>query len=262
MCLILIALDAHDRYPFILAANRDEFHHRPTAPAERWHDAPEVFGGRDLEKGGTWLALAQRGALAAVTNYRDPGRKLDAPRSRGLLVSNFVREPESARDFIAGALARGNDYDGFNLLAADATGVWYGSNRGGAARRLGPGLHGLSNHLLDTPWPKVRRAKAAIGPALQLDGPALETALLALLADDARAPDTELPATGVSLDWERQLSPVFIRMDGYGTRASTLVLIDDRGAARFVERSFDPAGGPPTDRSASLSLETPIALAA
>jgi len=262
VCLILVALDAHERYPFILAANRDEFHHRPTAPADRWNDAPDVFGGRDLEKGGTWLALSQRGALAAVTNYRDPSRKIEAPESRGLLVSNFVREADSARAFVAAALARGNDYDGFNLLAADASGVWYGSNRGGAAQRLGPGLHGLSNHLLDTPWPKVRRAKAALGPVLQLDGAALETALLALLADDARAPDAELPATGVSLDWERQLSPVFIRMDGYGTRASTVVLIDDRGEARFVERSFDPAGGPPTDRSASLNLEAPINLGA
>lgn len=258
MCLILVALDAHERYPFILAANRDEFHHRPTAPADRWNDASAVFGGRDLEKGGTWLALSQRGALAAVTNYRDPSRKIDAPESRGLLVSNFVREPASARDFVAAALARGDEYDGFNLLAADASGVWYGSNRGGAAKRLGPGLHGLSNHLLDTPWPKVRRAKAALGPALQFDGSALETALLALLADDARAPDAELPASGVSLDWERQLSPVFIRMDGYGTRASTVILIDGRGEARFVERSFDPAGGPPTDRSVSLSLEVPI----
>lgn len=262
MCLILVALGAHERYPFVLAANRDEFHHRATAAAGHWSDAPSVFGGRDLEKGGSWLALSQRGALAAVTNYRDPTRKLAAPQSRGLLVSSFVRDTESAQDFVTAALARGNQYDGFSLLAADASGVWYGSNRGGDARRLGPGLHGLSNHLLDTPWPKVRRAKAALSAALQLDGPELTEALFALLADDTRALDTELPSTGVSLDWERQLSPVFIRMDGYGTRASTIVLVDRHGEARFLERSFDAAGSNPADRSATLSLEAPIALPA
>lgn len=262
MCLILVALGAHERYPFVLAANRDEFHHRATAAAGHWSDEPSVFGGRDLEKGGSWLALSQRGALAAVTNYRDPTRKLAAPQSRGLLVSSFVRDTESAEDFVARALAHGELYDGFSLLAADASGVWYGSNRGGAAQRLGPGLHGLSNHLLDTPWPKVRRAKAALRTALQLDGPELADALFALLADDTPAPDAELPSTGVNLDWERQLSPIFIRMDGYGTRASTVVLIDRHGEARFLERSFDALGGTPTDRSATLSLEAPIALTA
>lgn len=262
MCLILVALGAHERYPFILAANRDEFQRRATASAGHWSDAPEVFGGRDLEKGGSWLALSQRGALAAVTNYRDPTRKRVAPQSRGLLVSSFVRDTLSAADFVASALARGDQYDGFSLLAADASGVWYGSNRGDGPRRLGRGLHGLSNHLLDTPWPKVRRAKAALNAALHLDGPELTHALFALLADDTPAPDAELPATGVSLDWERQLSPVFIRTDGYGTRASTVVLIDQRGEARFVERSFDALGESPADRAATLSLETPIALPA
>jgi len=261
VCLILVALDAHERYPFVLAANRDEFHHRATAAAGHWSDAPEVFGGRDLEKGGSWLALSQRGALAAVTNYRDPSRKLAAPQSRGLLVSSFVRDTESAADFVAGALARGDQFDGFSLLAADASGVWYGSNRSDGARRLGPGLYGLSNHLLDTPWPKVRRAKAALSAALRSDGPELANALFALLADDTRASDPELPSTGLSLEWERQLSPAFIRMEGYGTRASTVVLIDRRGEARFVERSFDAAGGAPADRTATLSLQTPIALA-
>jgi uncharacterized protein with NRDE domain len=259
VCLILVALGAHERYPFVLAANRDEFHHRATAAAGHWSDAPSVFGGRDLEKGGSWLALSQRGALAAVTNYRDPSRKFAAPQSRGLLVSSFVRDTESAQDFVAGALARGDQYDGFSLLAADAGGVWYGSNRGGDALRLDRGLHGLSNHLLDTPWPKVRRAKTALAAALQLDGPELIDALFALLADDTQAAHDELPATGLSLDWERQLSPVFIRMDGYGTRASTVVLVDRNGEARFMERSFDAAGRTPADRSAILSLEAPIA---
>lgn len=262
MCLILLALGVHPRYPFVLAANRDEFHRRPAAGAQRWNDAPDVLGGRDLEQGGTWLALARRGALGAVTNYRDPAHRLAAPRSRGHLVSDFVRNGTSAREQMTKVVSRGGEYDGFNLLLADTAGVWYGSNRGTTVRHLDRGIHGLSNHLLDTPWPKVRKAKAAMTEALEADGPALEAALLALLADEACAPDEELPSTGVTLEWERRLSPIFIRAENYGTRASTLVLIDRDGRARLFERSFDPAGRPPVDRAHELELERPIALTA
>jgi uncharacterized protein with NRDE domain len=260
MCLILLALGVHSRYPFVLAANRDEFHRRPTAGARHWDDAPDVLGGRDLEQGGTWLALARRGAFGAVTNYRDPANRMGAPRSRGYLVSDFVRGNASAREHVTEAVARGSEDDGFNLLAADTTGVWYGTNRGAIVRRLDPGVHGLSNHLLDTPWPKVRRAKAAMTGALGEDGTDLEAALLALLADDRPAPDDELPATGVGLDWERRLSPVFIRAENYGTRASTVVLIDRDGRARLVERTFDPANGPSVDRVHDFELATPVAV--
>jgi uncharacterized protein with NRDE domain len=258
MCLILLALGVHPRYPFVLAANRDEFLHRPTAGAAYWDDAPDVLGGRDLEQGGTWLALARRGALGAVTNYRDPAQRLASPRSRGHLVGEFVRSAHSAREHVSNAVARGDEFDGFNLLAADAAGVWYGSNRGAIVRRLDRGIHGLSNHLLDTPWPKVTRAKAALTEALRTDGGALEAALLRLLSDDRQAPDEELPVTGVGLDWERRLSSIFIRTDNYGTRASTLVLVEADGKARLVERTFDPAGGMPLDRVHEVALATPI----
>jgi len=260
MCLILLALEVHSRYPLVLAANRDEFHRRPAAGARHWDDAPDVLGGRDLEQGGTWLALARRGVFGAVTNYRDPANRIAAPRSRGYLVSDFVRGNASAREHVTEAVSHGGAYDGFNLLAADAAGVWYGSNRGAVVRRLDSGIHGLSNHLLDTPWPKVRRAKAAMTEALDHDGTVLEAALLALLADDRPAADEELPATGVGLDWERRLSPVFIRAENYGTRASTLILVDRAGRARFVERTFDPANGPSVDRIYDLDLATPLAV--
>jgi len=260
MCLILLALGVHPRYPFVLAANRDEFHRRPAAGARYWDDAPDVLGGRDLEQGGTWLALARRGAFGAVTNYRDPANRIATPRSRGYLVSDFVRGDASARDHVSEAVAHGSEYDGFNLLAADATGVWYGCNRGAIVSRLGSGIHGLSNHLLDTPWPKVRRAKAAMAEALDQDGGAFEAALFALLADDRPAPDDELPATGVGLDWERRLSPAFIRAENYGTRASTLVLIDGDGRARLLERTFDPGNGPSVDRVHDFDLAAPVAV--
>lgn len=261
MCLILIALGAHPRYPFILAANRDEFHHRRTAPAQAWADAPEIVGGRDLEQGGTWLGMAQRGAVGAVTNYRDPTHRRPSPRSRGLLVSDFLRQPISADAHVADALRRGDEYDGFNLIVADASGVWYASNRGGSRQRLGNGIHGLSNHLLDTPWPKVRAAKTAMAQVLA-DDAGIETALFAVLADDRAAADEDLPDTGVGRDWERRLSPVFIRSDGYGTRASTLLLIDHAGNARLLERTFDPAGAPPADRELELQLAAPIGFTA
>lgn len=258
MCLILLAVGVHPRYPFVLAANRDEFFRRPTAGARHWDDAPDVLGGRDLEQGGTWLAVARRGVLGAVTNYRDPASRLAAPRSRGHLVSEFVRGEATAQEHVAGAVARGGEYDGFNLLAADAAGVWYGSNRGAIVRKLANGIHGLSNHLLDSPWPKVLRAKDAMRAALGADDSELGASLLELLADARPAPDAELPSTGVSLEWERRLSPIFIRADDYGTRASTVVLVDDHGEGRFVERTFGRAGATTEDRVHDFKLDRPI----
>ncbi len=260
MCLILLALGVHPRFPVIVAANRDEFHARPTARAQSWDDAPEVFGGRDLEKGGSWLALSGRGALAAVTNYRDPSRRRAAAPSRGALVSDFVRRPLSASEYITTTLANGDAYDGFNLLVADATGIWYGSNRGASPQRLGTGVHGLSNHLIGTPWPKVLRATRAMERALSSDVERLEPELLAVLRDDARAADDELPATGVSLEWERVLSPIFIRADDYGTRASTIVTIDASGRASFLERTFGPTGTVEGDVRRECRLAAPIAI--
>jgi len=195
-----------------------------------------------------------------VTNYPDPAHRLAAPRSRGALVGDFVHQAHSAADFLETALATGDAYDGFNLLLADATGVWYGSNRGSAARRLGIGLHGLSNHLIDTPWPKVLRAKHAMERALAGDVSRLEATLLSVLRDDAPASDEELPSTGVSLEWERLLSPVFIRAAGYGTRASTVVTVDTCGHATFLERTFDAAGDESGDVRMAFNLAKPISI--
>jgi uncharacterized protein with NRDE domain len=242
MCLVALALGAHRRFPFVLAANRDEFHDRPTAAAAPWADAPHVVGGRDLRAGGSWLALGQQGAVAAITNFRDPTRRHPSPRSRGHLVGEFLRARLPAEAFARDAAASGDAYDGFNLLLADGAGAWYVSNRGERPRHLAPGIHALSNHLLGTPWPKVRKAAQTLRESGSADDDELEAALFAMLADASPAPDEELPETGIGLEWERRLAPVFIRSDGYGTRSSSVILSDRTGYTRFVERTFDRDG--------------------
>jgi len=246
VCLILLAVDAHAEYRLVLAANRDEFFARPTAPAAPWPEAEHVIGGRDLEKGGTWLALARGGRLAALTNFRDGGRRKEGSRSRGLLVSDFVRSNEHPRVYLDAVHANAELYDGFNLIVADGEEVWHYNNIERQSTPIARGVHGLSNHLLDTPWPKVTRGKAAMASALSQPREALIAGLFEALREERRAADHELPRTGVSLEWERVLSPAFIATPGYGTRASTVVLVERSGAATFIERSFDPDGESPS----------------
>ena len=235
MCLILIAYRCHPGLDLLIAANRDEFHDRPTAPLAFWDDAPQVLAGRDLQQGGTWLGATRTGRFAALTNYRDPSRvRPDAP-SRGQLVSDYLQGVEPARAYLARLATQGEVYNGFNLLLGDATGLHYYSNRGGAPQTLLPGWYGLSNHLLNTPWPKVQRGLTLMQDALaQRPDPAPDD-LLPALANRTLAPDDELPQTGVPLEWERWLSPIFIDAPGYGTRSSTVLLANEHGSARMVE---------------------------
>jgi uncharacterized protein with NRDE domain len=242
MCLILFAHHAHQAYPLVVAANRDEWFRRPTAPAGFWPDAPEVFAGRDLEQRGTWLGITRRGRFAALTNFRDPGsNRPDAP-SRGALVSEFLRADVSPGEYLAGLRGEAALYNGFSLLAGDGASLAYFSNREGEIRRLESGVYGLSNSLIDVPWPKVQSGKARLAAALDGGGPDPE-ALLALLDDTDMAVDEALPSTGVSRDWERRLSSLRIVGDGYGTRSSTALLVGADGEVSFVERSFDQGGG-------------------
>lgn len=241
MCLILLAVDTHPDYALVVAANRDEFYDRPTAPAAFWEEAPWVLGGRDLKAAGTWLGIDRRGRMAAVTNYRQGRREAEAPRSRGHLVSDYLVGRIDARAHIARVQAEAADYSGFNLIAGDTGALFYFSNRGGRARALGPGVYGLSNHLLDSPWPKVATGKSGL-TALLAGGGDLLPDLFALLADRRMAADDLLPRTGVSPEWERLLSSAFITSSDYGTRSSTVVLIGRDGRALFVERSFGPGG--------------------
>jgi uncharacterized protein with NRDE domain len=241
MCLILFAHRAHPAYPLVVAANRDEWFRRPTAPAGFWPDAPEVFAGRDLEQQGTWLGVTRHGRFAALTNYRDPGsQRADAP-SRGALVSGFLRSAVAPGEYLERLRADAARYNGFSLLAGDGDALCYFSNREGEIRTLAPGIYGLSNSLLDVQWPKVESGKARFAAALDRSPDA--AALIRVLDDTGPAPDQALPATGVSLEWERRLSALRIVADGYGTRSSTALLVGADGMVTFVERSFGADGG-------------------
>lgn len=237
MCLIAVAWQVHPDFPLVLAANRDEFYDRPTAAAAWWDDAPEIAGGRDLQAGGTWLGVSRRGRFAAVTNVREPGLPT-GNCSRGALTASYLRGNQSAREFAD--TIRDADYAGFNLLLGDGQHLVYCSNRGERQRKLAPGIYGLSNHRLDTPWPKLVKLRGAFAQALA-ELPATE-ACFQLLADSHLAPDHELPATGVSLEWERVLSAIFVRTEGYGTRASTVLRQMAAGGFWLEERSFNAEG--------------------
>jgi len=243
MCLIAFAYDAHPRLPLVLMGNRDEFHARAATPAEYQPDAPQVYGGRDLEKQGSWLQVSARGRLAAVTNVRDGIPADTAPRSRGQLVSRFVRSDAGVRDWLAALEPEAPEYGRFNLLLWDGREAWIAGNHPAWwRRRVEPGVHALSNGPYDADWPKLRRARAALGRWLD-DGAGEPAPLFDALADTRPAPDEHLPDTGVGLAMERMLSPPFIRGDRYGTRASSVVLAGP-DQIRFLERRFGPNAAP------------------
>lgn len=241
MCLIFIAHRARTDYPLIVAANRDEFHRRATCPAHLWADAPKLLGGRDLEAGGTWMGVHRNGRFAALTNYREPRTPLPGAPSRGLLVSDFLRGRSPALDYLQRLAAVGGRYNGFSLLVHDGATLACYCNREGAPEVVAAGVHGLSNRLLDAPWPKISGGRVELERRLAAGAPREED-LFALLGNRRTAADAELPDTGVGLERERQLSPRFILGQDYGTRCSTVLLIDRQGHARFVERSYDAAG--------------------
>jgi uncharacterized protein with NRDE domain len=242
MCLILTAYRQHKNYPLVLAANRDEFYDRPTRQIEAWQDRPGIIAGRDLKGSGTWMGIDRQGRLAAITNFRDPANlKPDAP-TRGLLVSNFLSGTQSAEPYLKTLSKTADRYNGFNLLLYDRTGLWHFSNRQEAIMALEPGIHGLSNHLLNTPWPKVRRGCKAFAEALEADPTIDPETLLSLMEDRHIAPDDQLPHTGVTLEWERMLSPMFIQSDTYGTRCTSVVTCDSSGMISFVEKTHPHPG--------------------
>jgi uncharacterized protein with NRDE domain len=239
MCLIVFAWRPDHAQPLIVAANRDEFYARPSLPLAQWPEAPHVYAGRDLEAGGTWLGVGANGRFAALTNIRDPHRP-PGRKSRGELVAGFLSGDVSIDDYLTDVVARSPEYGGFNLLVVNKNELWHFNARATEAVMLPPGVYGLSNAGLDTPWPKLLRAKAALSQVL--DEPQPE-ALLALLNDAQTAPFNELPDTGVGLATETLLSSVFIASQSYGTRASTALIVQADGSRHMVERSFGPFGG-------------------
>ena len=242
MCLIVIGWQTDTRYPLAVAANRDEFFARPTAPLAWWDDEPDVLAGRDLQDGGTWLGLTRQGRFAAITNYRDPSRLKLAPPSRGRLVSDFLAGNETPGDYLRRIESAAQACNGFNLLVADANELWWHSNVSGEVRKLQPGIYGVSNHLLDTPWPKLLGAKQRFANALP-DLPATGE-LFTLLRDDTQHPDEVLPSTGVSLELERKLSAIFVKTQGFNTRSSAVLWRDASGKISFDEQSWLEDGSP------------------
>lgn len=239
MCLILLAWRVRSDYPLVLAANRDELHRRPAASAA-WWSTPRMLAGRDLSAGGTWLGVTPDGRFAALTNYRDATAARAQASSRGALVPQLLAQRAPATRQLLELERTSGNYNGFNILFSDGAQVAVYESVVGRGQLLEPGVYGLSNHLLDTPWPKVVTAKAALASALtQLPE---EQALLELLRDDRPADDLDLPRTGLTLEWERLLSSAFVRAREYGTRCSTILLIDRHGAARFTEWTWNAEG--------------------
>ena len=241
MCLIYCAYEQHPDYPLILAGNRDEFYERPTAPAGYWQDHLDVLGGRDLEQGGTWLAINRRGRLATVTNYRSPDETKKDALSRGAIPAAFLTGETKPEQFIESLRPNRLRYNGYNLLIYDNQSLHYYGSVADLGRELQPGLYGLSNHLLDTPWPKVEEGKAAFAELLNAPRP---EDLFALLGDTTIAADERLPDTGVGAEYARLLAPRYIRSPVYGTRASTVFHFHRDGRVRFEERRFEPGGEP------------------
>lgn len=239
MCLIVFAWRPAHAQPLIVAANRDEFYARPTQPLAQWADAPQVYAGRDLEAGGTWLGVNADGRFAALTNIRNPALPL-GQRSRGELVAQFLTGDRSIESYLAEVAQRSDEYGGFNLLVGNREQLYYLSSASREPQLLDEGVYGLSNAGLDTPWPKVRKARAALETQLETPDP---LALMALLSDPDIAPTSELPDTGVSLATETLLSSLFIASPNYGTRASTVLIVNADGSRQFIEHSFGPYGG-------------------
>ena len=256
MCLILLATRMHSAYPLVLAANRDERYDRPAAPAAWWGDAPGVLAGRDLEGRGTWMGVARDGRWAAVTNVREPSvpQRGDAP-SRGGLVSGFLRAAWRPEAYVASIAPRAGEWNGFNLLAGDADGAWWLSNRAPGPVRVEPGVHGLSNALLQTPWPKVERGRDDLARILAGPEQGMEGSLFRTLALRDPAPDERLPDTGVGVEAERMLSSLFVSSPAYGTRASTVLRIRRDGRVFFTERTIDPHSGRWTEARHEFEVE-------
>lgn len=273
MCLILIAWRQRNDLRLILAANRDEYYDRPTDPARLWNDAPHILAGRDRRAGGTWLGVDRSGRYTAVTNIREPSQKREGLRSRGLLTTGYLDGNAAPGVYSRQIAAQRAQYDSFNFIAGDRDDLWFLNSSAGEPAKLPPGVYGISNGELDCLWPKVLKGKAelqrllnAVVPPVPLRDRAgeresvvpgksktrsksqpcrhtlLTEPLFRLLADRTVPADGELPDTGVGIEWERRLAPAFIAAGQYGTRSSTVIILQHDGTVHFSERSFDSNG--------------------
>ena len=243
MCLAVLACNAHPRFAMIVVANRDEYHARPTVQAQIWQDQPQVLAGRDLRAGGTWLGLSATGKIGLLTNYREPGNQNLAAPSRGALVSDYLTQDTDAQQYVQVITTQAQQFNGFNLLLADTNKAHYVSNRiENLNSKISDGVHGLSNSTLDVAWPKVTRTQVAVRQFLSDHQKPDAHGLFEIFRDATPAKLSELPDTGLTPERELQLSSPFILDEVYGTRCSTVILIDHFGIAYFEERTFNNKG--------------------
>lgn len=257
MCLLVFAHQASSEYPLLIAANRDEIHARPTAPSDFWLEQPGLLAGKDLEQGGTWMGITRSGRFAAVTNYRDPARTAAAPRSRGELPLAYLTGTQDPKSYLQALALRAQEYAGFNLLVGDQHSLWYFTNSDTfEPQALTPGVYGLSNAKLDTPWPKVAQGKVRLRSLLEA-GAISHDALASVVSDRQLAQQRELSALNLNGAMEPILSAQFIVTQTYGTRSSTTLKIDAEGRTTWREQSFDPQGALSAEQQHAFQLTPP-----
>ena len=243
MCILFIAVNQHRDYPLIIAANRDEFTDRPTRSSGFWNEHPGLLAGKDLKAGGTWMGINTQGKVAALTNVRDPQKIDPDARSRGELVTDFLTDDSIGNQTYFDKLSSTKDrYNGYNLLFGHWRDLWVYNNHKGSLDKLKDGVYGLSNDDLNSPWPKINKGMLALEDYCHTDESLDSDHLFDLLRDKTQAQDKYLPQTGVPIEWERKLSSIFISAQGYATRSSTLLLIDQQGQVSWEEHSYDPDG--------------------
>lgn len=238
MCLIFLSYKQNKEYPLIVLANRDEFYKRPTQPAHYWVENSNILAGKDLEGGGTWMGITKNGYMSMLTNYRDIANiKSNAP-TRGKLVSDYLQGEFSPKEYLLALSKTGSNYNGYSLITGSFDDPWYYSNYGNKVAQLGTGLYGLSNALLDSKWPKIETGKSALAPLLTKEKIDKE-ALFALMTNPDLAENDQLPETGLPIEKERAISSRFINIEGYGTRCTTLIIVDKNGNVDFTERQYE-----------------------
>jgi len=254
MCLLLFSYKTNPNYKLIIAANRDEFYERPTAVLNNWENHPELFAGKDLEGNGTWLGVTKKGKIAAITNYRDMSKIKNNAPTRGKLVIDFLLNEMPPEQYTNLLLETADDYNGYNLIYGNSDDLYYLSNINKEPVKLSKGIYGLSNHLLDSPWPKVVKSKKIFSELIKEDNPS-KNKLFELLKDDEIYPDESLPETGLGIELERMVSPIFTVTEKYGTRSSSVILIDVDNNVEFTEKSYDNKNKEWTTTSFSFKIE-------
>jgi uncharacterized protein with NRDE domain len=254
MCLIVFSYKKYDDYPFVLATNRDESYFRPTEAAHVWKTSPKILAGKDLKEGGTWLGLSENGRFAALTNHRQMSDIKEDTISRGIIVKDFLLSEGNPREYLAELQRNGDKFNGFNLIAGTFDDLYYMSNKKEGIFEVQPGNHALSNAFLNTPWPKTEQSLNAFEKILEPKGAPDKEKLFNMLLNDKRYPIEMLPDTGLSKEAEKAVSSVFIETENYGTRSSTLVIVDKGKKVHFAERTYD-AGSKQTDQIVRKTFE-------